>query len=261
MGSLVPAEASAGRELQALGERAAALDAKLEERRAELARAEADLTAFRSRYRHDVGRLHEQLDELEAAIAEAELGEIDRRLKEEGADPQPSPAAPPAAAPRFTSDAVRKLFRDVARAIHPDLAPDQSGRDRRHALMIEANKAYAVGDAERLRAILATWERRPEAVPGSDSAAERLRLLARIAETEEQLAACAAALAACHDSPLWKLKGMVDEAAASGKDLVADMVRRLKRDILVATNRLDAMRSSPTGPRRPSPAEAERDAR
>ena len=35
---------------------------------------------------------------------------------------------------------------------------------------------------------------------------------------------------------------MVDEAAATGKDLVRDMVARLKRDIMVATNRLDAMR-------------------
>jgi hypothetical protein len=245
MASLVPAEQSAERELHRLRAHAGALQAALAERRAEVARAEAELTAFGARYRHDVGRLHEQLDEIDAAIAEAELGEIDRRLREEGAPRQSPPAAPPASAPRFTSDAVRRLFRDVAKAIHPDLAIDESGRDRRHALMIEANQAYAVGDAERLRAILQTWERRPEAVQSPDPAAERVRLLARIAEIEEQLAAGAAALAACHDSPLWKLKVMVDEASANGKDLVADMVRRLKRDILVATNRLDAMRSSP----------------
>jgi hypothetical protein len=34
----------------------------------------------------------------------------------------------------------------------------------------------------------------------------------------------------------------VDEAASRGKDLVGDMVKRLKRDILAAQNRLDAMR-------------------
>ena len=49
-------------------------------------------------------------------------------------------------------------------------------------------------------------------------------------------------LTALKDSPLGKLKAMVDEAAATGKDLVRDMIGRLKRDILVATNRLDAMR-------------------
>ena len=47
------------------------------------------------------------------------------------------------------------------------------------------------------------------------------------------------------ETPLWKLKAMVDEAAARGKDLAADMVRRLKRDVLAARNRLDAMQWHP----------------
>jgi hypothetical protein len=34
---------------------------------------------------------------------------------------------------------------------------------------------------------------------------------------------------------------MVDEAAARGKDLMSDMIARLKRDIMAARNRLDAM--------------------
>jgi len=38
---------------------------------------------------------------------------------------------------------------------------------------------------------------------------------------------------------------MVDDAAAQGKDLVAEMVRRLTRDIMVARNRLDAMQWNP----------------
>jgi hypothetical protein len=38
---------------------------------------------------------------------------------------------------------------------------------------------------------------------------------------------------------------MVETAAARGKDLVADTVRRLKRGIVAARNRLDAMRWNP----------------
>ena len=120
----------------------------------------------------------------------------------------------PAPPRRFTSDAVRKLFRDVAKAIHPDLARDAFTRDRRHALMIEANRAYALGDEEQLRWILQAWERSPDAVQGSDPEAMRLRLVRRVAQIEEQLDACAGELAALKDSPLWKLKAMVDEAAA-----------------------------------------------
>src|SRR5690606_23683342 len=139
-------------------------------------------------------------------------------------------------------DAVRTLFRDVAKTIHPDLARDEQARDRRHALMVEANRAYMLGDEAHLRWILAAWDRSPEAVRGSDAEAMRLRLVRRIASLEEQLDLTAGDVAAMQDSPLWKLKAMVDEAAAKGKDIVADMVARLKRDIMVATSRLDAMR-------------------
>jgi hypothetical protein len=235
-----------GDDLDTLRSRVAELEALLAERDAEATRLKADLDGFRIRYRQDVGLLHEQLDELERAIDEAELG---RRAH----DPKPAAeAAPPPAdraridvAPKYTSDAVRKLFRDVAKAIHPDLAGDQHTRDRRHALMVDANRAYALGDEERLRSILEAWHNSPEAVSGSDAEAARLRLVRRIAQIDEQLEACAGELADLKASSLWHLKAMVDEAAAGGKDLVADMVRRLKRDILVARNRLEAIQWRP----------------
>ena len=155
----------------------------------------------------------------------------------------PTPTSDPEA--RYTSDAVRRLFRDVAKIVHPDLARDEITRDRRHQLMIEANKAYALGDEERLRWILQAWENSPEAVQDSDPDAARLRILRRISQLEEELGSCARELSELHDSPLWKLKVMVDEAAARGKDLVADMLRRLKRDVMAARNRLDAMLWNP----------------
>jgi len=232
-------------DLESLRQRTIELETALKERDAEITRTRSDLAAFGIRYRQDVGLLHEQLDELERAIAEAELGEMSKRLDEErdgtttSADRrQPEPSA------RYTSDAVRRLFRDVAKTIHPDLARDEVTRDRRHALMVEANRAYALGDEERLRRVLDAWERSPEAVQDGDPQS-RSRLVRRIAQLEEQMDACAGELAELHDSPLWKLKVMVDEAAARGKDLVADMVRRLQRDIMAARNRLDAMQWNP----------------
>src|SRR5207344_1284638 len=111
-----------------------------------------------------------------------------RRLKSApGGANEPATGARPESPPRYTSDVVRKLFRDVAKAIHPDLARDELARDRRHALMIAANRAYALGDEEELRLILQAWERSPEAVQGSHPEAMRLRLVRRIAQIEEQL--------------------------------------------------------------------------
>jgi hypothetical protein len=243
--ALVPSGPPGEPDLESLAIRARDLESLLEQRRAEIAGLDRDLTAFKIRYRHDVGRLHEQLDELELAIAEAELGEINRKLDEHGPASPPPAVSRADAAPRLTSDAVRKLFRDVAKIIHPDLAHDPHARARRHRLMVEANRAYALGDEGRLRSILETWERSPEAVLGSDDDAARERLIRRIAQIEDELAAYAGELAELQESPLWKLKALVDEAASRGKDLVGDMVKRLKRDILAAQNRLDAMRSAP----------------
>ena len=227
-------------------------DAALTARTTELAQARADLDAFRIRYRQEVGRLHEELDALLEAIAEAELKELSERLKAEGADATSSAPGQGTseAAPRFTSDAVRKLFREVARTIHPDLGRDVHTRDRRHSLMVEANRAYASGDVEQLHRILAAWENSPEAVQGHGPEAMRERLLRRITQAEAELAACDEQIKALRETPLGRLKVMVDEASARGKDLVADMVRRLKRDVMAARNRLDAMRGDP-GPAQP----------
>jgi hypothetical protein len=233
-------------DIDSLRVRLADLEAVLAQRAAEIARVKSDLAAFGIRYRQDVGLLHEELDELERAIAEAELGELCKRVEEGARQPPTPPGGPPSEQPpRFTSDAVRRLFRDVAKAIHPDLARDESTRDRRHTLMAEANRAYALGDEDRLRWVLDAWERSPEAVQGGDPDAARLRLARRVEQLEEELNACARDLAELKDSPLWQLKAMVDEAAARGKDLVADMVRRLKRDVMAARNRLDAMQWHP----------------
>lgn len=234
---------SDGSELERLRARMAELGTLLSERDAEIDRITAELAAFKVSYGQRVGVLYEQLDDLEYRIAEAELGVAEDKARREGRGPgaAPVPAEQPSAPPKLTSDAVRKLFRDVARMIHPDLAMDQETRDRSHALMIEANRAYAAGDEERLRWILLEWENHPDAVLGSDAEALRVRLERRVAQLDEQLAILTDELAELKASSLWSLKALVDEAAGRGKDLIGDMVARLKRDILVATNRLDAI--------------------
>jgi len=240
--TLVRAARPNDRDLDGLTARLAELEARYAEQRLLVSRTQAELAAFKNRYRHEVGLLHGELDRLEAELAEAELDELLKRPPAP-AEPDAVPApARPEPLPRFTTDAVRRLFRDVAKVIHPDLARDEGTRDRRHSLMIEANRAYALGDEEQLRGILQAWERSPEAIQGTDLESSRLRLVRRIAQIEEQLEMLAGAVAALRDSPMWQLRTMVDEEAAKGKDLVKDMVRRLKRDILVATNRLDALR-------------------
>ena len=242
MSSLVRSPHSHGENIDALRSRITELETVFAERDDELTRIKTDLAAFRISYRQRVGRLHEELDELERAINEQELGVLSERVKDR--DPADVKSAPRSVPERsLTSDAVRKLFRDVAKTIHPDLADGDDERERRHRLMIEANRAYAQGDAERLRWILQAWENSPEAVTGTDLDAVRVRLMRRIAQLEEQLTELASDLADMKASSLWHLKAMVDSEAAKGNDLMADMIRRLNRDILAARNRLDALQA------------------
>jgi hypothetical protein len=225
--------------------RVADLEARLARRASELARMRADLDAFRIKYRRQVGLLHEELDRLELELAEAELGVIQERVgaNVSSRDDVGANLSSPGPPPKYTTDAIRKLFRDVAKAIHPDLAEDADARDRRHALMVEANRAYALGDEEQLRLILQAWERSPESVKGTDQEAMRQRLERRIEQIDDQLARLDADCSSMQETSLWKLKAMVDDEASKGRDLITDMVRRLRRDILVATNRLDALRN------------------
>ena len=223
-----------------MSEQGALLDARL----ARLTQLESELDAFKVRYRHEVGRRHDELDELEYATAELELAELARQLGEEPTDRPTRPAAErDEPAPRFTSDAVRKLFRDVAKAVHPDLADNEHARQHRHTLMIEANRAYALGDERRLRAILHAWESGAVAVPDRTPTPCVSSSCGGWRRSTTSSRACAGDLAALEDSPLWKLKVMTDEAAARGRDLIGEMVKDLTREIQVARNRLDAIRS------------------
>ena len=220
MTTLVRPENHRDDDLEGLYARASELAALVGARGAEIEQVKSDLELFRIKYRQQVGSLHDQLDALDLAIAEAELGELSKRVDTAAEGPSAAAASDGPTPPQYTTDAVRKLFRDVAKVIHPDLAGDERARDRRHSLMVEANRAYALGDEAQLRWILEAWARSPEAVLGSGPEAMRLRLERRIVQTVESLEALAGELADLKASPLWQLKAMVDEASAKGKDLV-----------------------------------------
>lgn len=116
MDTLVRSELIPDDDVESLRRRVASLEAVLTERSADLGQVKSSLDAFKIRYRQDVGLLHEALDELEQAIDEAEQGERAKRPRNEHRDPTASPANPNAEAlPRYTSDAVRKLFREAGR--------------------------------------------------------------------------------------------------------------------------------------------------
>jgi len=225
--------------------RLATLDLDLAARESELASTREDLHALQSRYLSAVGGYYRQLVEIEAEAVELEVRLGLRDPVEPDADSgsgshaQPDDGCGNAAAP---SGDLKKIFRNIARTLHPDLALDEPTRWRRHSLMAEANRAYAERDEDRLRLILHAWERSPEAVVGDDPEADDERRQRRIAAIEDRLLAIDAEFRDLRASAIWHLKGKIDDARAKGWDLYAEMVLEVKRAVGRATSKLASMR-------------------
>ncbi|MBC9727728.1 hypothetical protein H8R17_23710 [Streptomyces sp. TRM68367] len=150
-----------------------------------------------------LGPLYARLEELDAQLAEAKAArtgdpEDVRRAQELRAAVMPIPGVEdllhgwmdggglfPEAAAMLTdqqvrppqrvrpSEEARKLYRDLARKAHPDLAQEEGERARREEFITRVNAAYARGDETELRELAEEWAKGP--VPESrPSRAEEL---------------------------------------------------------------------------------------
>ena len=68
--------------------------------------------------------------------------------------------------------ALKALYREVAKRVHPDLTSDEADRRRRQTLMAEANRAFQQGDVQRLARILEDSQARHETVQESAAPAD-----------------------------------------------------------------------------------------
>lgn len=240
------------RELENKRAQLVALEAELAQHELDLTTLKAELTVFESRYLREVGVLYAELDEIEAQIAEAQarLNPTNQQAQEQAsrARTQAQESAQTAGAAqkpgeqkKFTaSESLKKLYRDIAKSIHPDLATDEADRARRQRVMVEANQAYADGDEARLQAILREWESSPESVKGEGTGAELIRAIRKIAQVEERLRAIEAEIIKLKSSDLYQLKAKVEESESEGRDLLGELASQMKRQITEARKRLAA---------------------
>ncbi|MEU2157003.1 hypothetical protein ABZ532_18640 [Streptomyces sp. NPDC019396] len=163
-----------------------------------------------SRLHHQkLGPMYTRLDELDAQIAEAHAARTGdpedlRRAQEARALVLPMPGVDelfhdwidsdglsPEAAAMLTdhqsvqppkrvrpSDEARKLYRELARKAHPDLAQEEKERARREAFITRVNAAYGRGDEAELGELLREWDAGP--VPEASPIAESEELYARL---------------------------------------------------------------------------------
>jgi hypothetical protein len=172
-----------------------------------------------SRLHHQrLGPMYTRLDELDALIAEAvaaqsgDRADIERAwearalvmpmpgveelfgglLDSDGVRPADDPNPPRRVRP---GKEAQRLYRELARKAHPDLAQDDAEKERRSTFIARVNEAYAYGDEDTLRALSQEWDAGP--VPEEAAPSEADVLYARLewlAERKEMLAAIAAEL-------------------------------------------------------------------
>lgn len=136
---------------------------------------------------------------------------------------------------------LKKLYREVAKTIHPDLSADEEERLRRQELMAMANCAYENGDRRVLEGILCDWEQGPESVSGVDIAMELVRVIRLIAKAEQDVHALVRQVDELKETDIYRFKVRVDEAMADGIDLMAEMAAKVELDISKTRRRLAAL--------------------
>lgn len=238
-------------ELARKREEQAAIEAELADRELRSANLRAELLSFERRYLHFVGLRYAELDELKAQIAERlakehpederaqKAAEEARALANETRSTAGDKAAPEPSPFKATPE-MKRLYRDVAKRIHPDLTSNREDRSKRQLLMVEANEAYERGDEAKLTRILTNYEFSPEAVEGEGAGAELIRVIRRISQARSRLAELEAELQELMRSDLYQLKSRTDEAEKSGRHILKEMIRNVNEQIAQAKQSLRA---------------------
>ena len=227
------------------------LEAILAQRELDLATLKAELQKFELRYLQIVGTLYAELDEINAQIAEAEAAHSpeDKKAQKRAAEArdQADESAHTTESVKGSkpqekfkpSDSMKKLYRELAHLLHPDLVLDENEKAKRHELMAKANKAYEDGDEILLAQMLYERQSSPDAVIGDGVGVELIRIIRRIAQAEERLREIDKKFALHEESDLFELKSKVEEAERDKRDLLAEMAAQMKGQIGECRKRLE----------------------
>jgi len=209
-----------------------------------------------------VGRRIAELGELEARIAviiarhdpspraqremREALARADASREALGEDPG-SPSTQADEQERVTSPELKRLFRQVAKAMHPDLASDEGERRLRERFMAKANRAYERGDLQGLQDVLDEWNALPETVVGLDIGAALVRAIRAIAAVEARLAELSAEVTVLGVEDLFALFDQARRARDGGRDLLREMAEELEQRIMGARERLAGLPGESAG--------------
>jgi chromosome segregation ATPase len=246
---LRPSRTPEEQELARKREELAALETELAERELRIANLRAELSAFERQYLHVVGSRYAELDNLKANLAEkwAQAQPDNERAQQAAREARELAEETRAGAgerkeqePRafHATPELKRLYREIAKRIHPDLASDGDDRSRREQLMADANRAYESGDEAALLRILTAYECSPEAVKGTGTGADLVRVIRSVSQAHNRLREIEIELQGLSRSDLFQLKLQVDESMKSGRDLFGEVLQKVENQIALVKEQM-----------------------
>jgi hypothetical protein len=260
-----------------LEETVAAAEAGLAEAQIALEVTRVDLDRLTRMHHHHLGPLYDRLDQLDLLIAEARAAAGDtaaaRRAYElrYGSDaappfdplsdplPDPEPQKPLidpdyASTLRFTeasgepaksddpAKAVQRLYRELARRAHPDLAQEPVEKERRNAFIARVNDAYRRADLYDLQRLAEEWAVISAAGPDTGTPERDLWLRQRLIWLRARSAEARVERETLLSSPLGQVLG--EFGATQALDV---LYARLWEQIQYKEQELNAIYAAPAG--------------
>jgi hypothetical protein len=216
----------------------------------ELADLRGELDAFAREYNARVGVRQARLEALEAEVADlrwrrsapghrqvfsdgyASVDEQFRRAWTPPPEAEPAPAAPasPPALDAAGEGELKRLYRELARAHHPDFATTDDERARRTRVMVEINAAYAERRLADLRAVAGLATAAPRE-PDLSPAARLAWLRAELARVSDLLIARERERRELEQGALMQLKVEAALGRRRGRDVLAETLSLVERKI------------------------------
>ncbi len=195
---------------------------------------QVSLRTFERHYIQTVGRLYAEMDRIEAEIAEwksfanptnenlQQQAQKARKTAQETAGESKFYSSQTAKEVFQPSDKLKKLYREIVKRVHPDLASSEEDRNRRHQLMVEVNNAYEDGDENGLLAILDEWNENAE-IQSTDIGAKLVRAIRKIAQVTGHLENVTAEIDRLKQLDLYALFTKCEAAKLQRRNLLTEM--------------------------------------
>jgi hypothetical protein len=227
------------------------LEQALVERELEFSTIKSEIHIFEKQYQQTVGIKHQELDEVRAQVMELAVQFYPRsdefRNKAKNARDQAKKSAgeyqeiEENSEPEhkfMPSEELKKLFRDVAKKIHPDLAGDESEQERCHLLMAKLNHAYQCMDEDAIQSVLLDWESGQPEKEELSVGAQLVRLLKKISRGKKRLQKILRDQEELELSEMYILMQKSEGLKATGVDLLEQLTGQVEEKILKAKSRI-----------------------